>query len=199
MDRIKLVVLGDSSVGKSSLLTRYIHMRYDDYHPSTIGAAFMSKRIITPDGKSHMLEIWDTAGQEKYRSIASMYYNRSSIAIVCYDITEIDSYLAAKSWVNELCSKTDIYEKGIVVLCGTKSDLEQDRVIPEEDVKQYAYENGFQFIETSSKTGDNVNELFEMIGSLIPDMMQTILDDSKKKSFQLEKELQNKESEWGCC
>jgi Ras-related protein Rab-5C len=153
----------------------------------------MSKQVSVPGGGKCTLEIWDTAGQEKYRSIAPMYYKGSDIAIVCYDITNIDSYLVAQKWIDELCSYTNIHEKGVVIICGTKSDLEH--AVPPEDVRQYASENGFYFIETSSKTGDKVDELFELIVSLIPEVVRPLV--YKSKSFQLEDEVG--QSEWKCC
>jgi small GTP-binding protein len=193
--RIKLVVLGDSCVGKSSLLTRYIHGKYYAYQPSTIGAAFMSKSVIVPEnGDECMLEIWDTAGQERYRSLASMYYKGADIAIICYDITNINSYLATHTWIDELCSYTDIHLNGIVILCGTKSDLEEDRMVPYEDAEQYTKENGFYFMETSSKSGSNVDELFEYMTMKIPSIQKSNI---RLNTAELSKDTET--GVWGCC
>ena len=177
---MKLVVLGDSNVGKSSLLVRYTKRHYESYHPPTIGASFLTK-TVTIKGETGerpcRLEIWDTAGQEKYKAIAPMYYKGAKIAIVCYDITGIESYLSAQRWVDDLLKYTTLQETGIVVLCGTKKDLEAERTVPREDVEQYAFEMGFLCIETSSKTGEHVDELFDRIIERIPEMINKLVSD----------------------
>ena len=145
------------------------------------------------------LEIWDTAGQEKYKAIAPMYYKGAKIAIVCYDTTSIDSYISAQRWVDDLLRYTTLHESGIVVLCGTKKDLVEERTVPLEDVEQYAYEMGFLCIETSAKTGENVDELFNRITTCIPKLLKEIV--SNRDTLRLTS-VSDDNSGWiknGCC
>lgn len=200
---MKLVVLGDSNVGKSSLLLRYTKRNYESYHPSTIGASFLTKTVTVYDDevgeRPCRLEIWDTAGQEKYKAIAPMYYKGAKIAVVCYDTTSIDSYLSAQKWVDDLLLYTTLHDSGIVVLCGTKKDLVEGRTVPLEDVEQYAYEMGFSCIETSAKTGENVDELFDCIIERIPKLLQELV--SNRDTLRLSS-ISDDNAGWvknGCC
>ncbi|KAA6415240.1 MAG: ras-related RABF1-like [Trebouxia sp. A1-2] len=100
--RVKLVLLGDSGVGKSCLVLRYVRGQFDPTSKVTVGAAFMSHSVHLPDGTTIKFEIWDTAGQERYASLAPLYYRGASAAAVVYDITNEDTFAKAKHWVSEL-------------------------------------------------------------------------------------------------
>ncbi|DBB02138.1 TPA: Ras- protein rabf1 [Trebouxia sp. C0006] len=100
--RVKLVLLGDSGVGKSCLVLRYVRGQFDPTSKVTVGAAFMSHSVHLPDGTTIKFEIWDTAGQERYASLAPLYYRGASAAAVVYDITNDDTFAKAKHWVSEL-------------------------------------------------------------------------------------------------
>ena len=104
-NRFKLVLLGDSAVGKSCLATRFVNDDYHEFQEPTIGAAFLTKEIIVND-KKITFEIWDTAGQERYKSLAPMYYRGASAALIVFDITSRDSFNGAKLWINEIYQKT---------------------------------------------------------------------------------------------
>ena len=117
IDTYKVVILGDSSVGKSSIINRYINKVFNDYNEPTIGAAFFTVII----NKNIQLEIWDTAGQERYKSLAPMYYRGSHAAFVVYDITNKNSFNNALKWIDELKMITD---GCLIYLIGNKSDLE---------------------------------------------------------------------------
>ncbi|PHJ19373.1 rab 5 [Cystoisospora suis] len=161
----KLVLLGDTSVGKSCLVVRFAKDEFYEYQESTIGAAFMTQSV---DLGSCIVkfEIWDTAGQERYRSLAPMYYRGAAAAVVVYDITNRDSFQGAKSWIQELQTVSDRCNV-IIALAGNKEDLNADRQVPKQEAQQYADEHGILFIETSAKTGHNVNELFYEIGKKV--------------------------------
>merc|ERR1712000_309183 len=154
--QFKLVLLGESAVGKSSLVLRFVKGQFLDYRESTIGAAFLTQTVCLND-TTVKFEIWDTAGQERYHSLAPMYYRGAQAAIVVYDITSMDSFERAKSWIKELQRQGN--PNIVIALAGNKVDLAENRAVSTEEAKAYADENGNLFMETSAKTA-NVNELF---------------------------------------
>ncbi|MCJ1463748.1 GTP-binding protein of the rab/ypt [Pseudocyphellaria aurata] len=162
--QFKLVLLGESAVGKSSL------DQFDDYRESTIGAAFLTQTISLDDTTTVKFEIWDTAGQERYKSLAPMYYRNANCAVVVYDITQASSLDKAKAWVKELQRQAN--ENIIIALAGNKSDLVAEfpdkRAIATADAEAYAREAGLLFFETSAKTAENVRDLFTAIARKLP-------------------------------
>mmetsp|Transcript_59489 Transcript_59489/g.129306 ORF Transcript_59489/g.129306 Transcript_59489/m.129306 type:complete len:205 (+) Transcript_59489:46-660(+) len=163
--QFKLVLLGDSAVGKSSLVLRFVRGQFFEYQESTIGAAFLTQTVALND-TTVKFEIWDTAGQERYHSLAPMYYRGAAAAIVVYDITNPDSFNRAKNWVRELQRQGN--PNIVIALSGNKSDLASKRKVEPEEAKGYAEENGIMFMETSAKTASNVNELFVQIARKLP-------------------------------
>jgi small GTP-binding protein len=163
--QFKLVLLGDTSVGKSSIVIRFVKGQFSEYQESTIGAAFLTQTVPVQDC-TVKFEIWDTAGQERYHSLAPMYYRGAAAAIVVYDITSQESFHRAKSWVKELQRQgsPDV----VIALAGNKIDREEEREVAAADSKQYADDNGLYFIETSAKTNVNVRELFLAIARQLP-------------------------------
>lgn len=157
--RIKLVLLGDSGVGKSCIVLRFVRGQFDPSSKVTVGASFLSQTITLKDSTSVKFEIWDTAGQERYASLAPLYYRGAAAAVVVYDITNPETFLKAQFWVKELQKhgNPDI----VMALVGNKADLEYQREVTREEAQTYADSNGMFYIETSAKTSDNVNQLFE--------------------------------------
>ncbi len=162
----KLVLLGDSAVGKSCLVTRFVKGDFFEFQEPTIGAAFLTAEVELEDGTSVKFELWDTAGQERYRSLAPMYYRGAAAAIVVYDITDRDSFEGSKAWVAELMRRRG--SSCLIVLVGNKLDLEGGREVEKAHVADHASSCGVLHVETSAKTGKNVNELFEMIAQKVP-------------------------------
>ncbi|XP_075774835.1 ras-related protein Rab-24 isoform X1 [Pelodiscus sinensis] len=160
----KVVLLGQESAGKSSLVERSVHGRFraGPCH-NTIGAAFVAK-ALSAGGQTVTLGIWDTAGSERYEAMSRMYYRGARAAIVCYDLTDSSSFRRAQFWVNELQT---FEENCRIYLCGTKSDLlEEDRRkrgVDFHDVQDYAEDIKAELFETSSKTGRSVDELFQKV------------------------------------
>ncbi|PWN50641.1 putative GTP-binding protein ypt5 [Violaceomyces palustris] len=167
MLQFKLVLLGESAVGKSSLVLRFVKDQFDDYRESTIGAAFLTQTVSLDPQTTVKFEIWDTAGQERYKSLAPMYYRNANCAVVVYDITQPSSLDKAKAWIRELQRQAD--PNIIIALAGNKADLASTRrAIPTEEAEKYAAEENLLFLETSAKNSLNVSELFTMIARKLP-------------------------------
>ena len=153
----KYIIIGDSAVGKSNILLRYIHDKFNEEFQSTIGVEFGAKNIKIED-KIYRIQIWDTAGQETFRSITRAYYKNSVCACVVYDITNRNSFQNIKSWIED-CKKQSP-KSVFLVLIGNKIDLENKREVTYEEGSIYAQKNGMLFFETSAKTGKNIEEIF---------------------------------------
>ncbi|XP_034942329.1 ras-related protein Rab-24-like [Chelonus insularis] len=166
---LKVVLLGNSEVGKTSLLERYVNERFNESmaYQNTIGAAYAAKNVEVDD-KTITLGIWDTAGTERYNAMVRIYYRDAKAAIVCYDITNQASFNRARVWIQELRSQE---EECKIYLCATKKDLIDNDQTPTpyepspslEMVQRYADGIGSKFFITSSKTGENVAQLFQEI------------------------------------
>ena len=161
----KVVFLGDTSVGKSCLAVRFVRNDFFEFQEPTIGAAFLSK-TMTYNNKRYKFEIWDTAGQERYRSLAPMYYRGARAAVIVYDITHEDSFKGAKSWIRELKKKTS---NCLILLIGNKIDLIEKRRVNVDDVRNYARDNNIIYMESSAKTGTNVDQIFTNIAHNLPE------------------------------
>lgn len=187
----KLVLLGDTAVGKSCLVVRFVRDEFFEFQEPTIGAAFLTQTVSLDEGVTVKFEIWDTAGQERYRSLAPMYYRGAAAAIVVYDVTNKDSFTGAKSWVKELQRRGD--PNVIIALAGNKADLEARRKVDYEEAHQYAEENDILHMETSAKTARNVKDLFVAIAKRLPKTPAQ----PEKDAFPISAPTQQKSK--GCC
>jgi len=142
----KLVLLGDSAVGKSCLVVRFVRDEFFEFQEPTIGAAFLTQ-TVTLDDSTVKFEIWDTAGQERYRSLAPMYYRGAAAAIVVFDITKKDSFIGAKSWVKELQRRGD--PNVVIALAGNKADMDSKRKVSYTDMKSKKINRTFRHIRHS--------------------------------------------------
>lgn len=188
---VKLVLLGEAAVGKSSIVLRFVNNDFQENKEPTIGAAFLTQKCNLPS-RTIKFEIWDTAGQERFASLAPMYYRNAQSALVVYDLTKPSSLIKAKHWVAELQRQAS---PGIVIaLVGNKLDLtnenqdesndlepqdengiesqdsnEDKRRVSKTEAKSYAEEEGLLFFETSAKLGTNVSTVFTAIANAIPE------------------------------
>ncbi|QRV99694.1 RAB6B, member RAS oncogene family [Ceratobasidium sp. AG-Ba] len=167
LKRTKIVLLGDQSVGKTSLITRFMYDTFDNTYQATIGIDFLSKTMYLDD-RTVRLQLWDTAGQERFRSLIPSYIRDSSVAIVVYDITNRASFMSTSKWIDDVRSErgTDV----IIVLVGNKADLSDKRQVTLEEATQKANELNIMFMETSAKAGHNVKALFKKIAMSLPGM-----------------------------
>ena len=156
----KLLLIGNSSVGKSSLLFRFVENVWDDNFVPTIGVDFKLKTLEV-NGKKVKLQIWDTAGQERFKNITASYYRGGNGVLVVYDITDRESFENLNSWLIEIekNANKNVYK----LLIGNKCDLEEKRKVTYQEGKDFATSNGMQFIETSAKTAAKVQEAFELL------------------------------------
>ena len=170
----KIVLIGDSGVGKTNILSRYLTNEFSLTTQATVGVEFGSK-IIKKGEKLIKLQIWDTAGQERYKSITSAYYKGSKGAFVVYDITRKTTFDNVDKWINEL--KNNGSEGVFIMLVGNKSDLKEKREISEEEVKKKAELYNVAFCETSALEGNNIEYAFE---SLINEITKKVEKEKEK-------------------
>ena len=152
----KILLLGDSTVGKTCFLLRYTDDTFLDLHMATIGLDYRLKTMILDDHKIVKVQLWDTAGQDKFRAITRNYYKGARGIILMYDVTNTKSYENIKKWINEI--KEEISEKVTIVLIANKIDNLGERKISKEQGEKLANEYSVPFFETSAKTGQGVNE-----------------------------------------
>ncbi|CAK9781996.1 GTPase of the Ypt/Rab family [Cutaneotrichosporon oleaginosum] len=156
----KVVLIGDSGVGKSNLLSRFTRNEFNLESKSTIGVEFAT-RSINVDGKTVKAQIWDTAGQERYRAITSAYYRGAVGALLVYDIAKHSTYENVTRWLKELRDHADT--NIVIMLVGNKSDLKHLRAVSTDEAKAFATEQGLSFIETSALDASNVEAAFQNI------------------------------------
>lgn len=169
----KLLIIGNSSVGKTSFLFRYADNSFTSAFVSTVGIDFKVKTVFRQD-KRVKLQIWDTAGQERYRTITTAYYRGAMGFILMYDVTNEESFNAVQDWSTQI--KTYSWDNAQVVLVGNKCDLEDERVVSTERGKQLAQNMGLTYFETSAKDNVNVKAVFERLVDIICDKMSESLD-----------------------
>jgi small GTP-binding protein len=167
-DNFKVVVLGDQGTGKTCLVLRYIEGQYCPSQESTIGAFYLQKKVSLKDGRAIKMQLWDTAGQERFRAMAPMYYRNAAVAIICFDITNEESFVKMKEWVEELHSPANRAAEGLImVIACTKCDLEFERVVSRSRAEEFAQRVNATLFETSAKDNSGVNELFRCISEQV--------------------------------
>ncbi|CAM2095568.1 unnamed protein product [Caretta caretta] len=221
--KFKLVFLGEQSVGKTSLITRFMYDSFDNTYQATIGIDFLSKTMYLED-RTIRLQLWDTAGQERFRSLIPSYirdsaaavvvydittgqerfrslipsYIRdSTVAVVVYDITNVNSFQQTTKWIDDV--RTERGSDVIIMLVGNKTDLADKRQVSIEEGERKAKELNVMFIETSAKAGYNVKQLFRRVAAALPGMEST-QDKSREDmiDIKLEKPQEQPVSEGGC-
>lgn len=165
--QFKLVLLGETAVGKSSLVLKFAKGTFDENRESTIGAAFLAQSVYVPEHNATVrFEIWDTAGQERYKSLAPMYYRNANAAVVVFDLTSPESLGRARMWIRELRLQAD--DSIVIALVGNKVDDVANRKVDRETAQSYAEDEDLLYFETSAKTGEGVVTCFEKIAAKMP-------------------------------
>ncbi|KAM9846952.1 ras-related protein Rab-6A isoform 1-T1 [Aulostomus maculatus] len=194
--KFKLVFLGEQSVGKTSLITRFMYDSFDNTYQATIGIDFLSKTMYLED-RTIRLQLWDTAGQERFRSLIPSYIRDSAAAVVVYDITNVNSFQQTTKWIDDV--RTERGSDVIIMLVGNKTDLADKRQVSIEEGERKAKELNVMFIETSAKAGYNVKQLFRRVAAALPGM-DTTQDKNREDmiDIKLEKPPEQPVSEGGC-
>ncbi|KAF5952716.1 hypothetical protein HYC85_010660 [Camellia sinensis] len=161
--KYKLVFLGDQSVGKTSIITRFMYDKFDNTYQATIGIDFLSKTMYLED-RTVRLQLWDTAGQERFRSLIPSYIRDSSVAVIVYDVASRQSFLNTSKWIEEV--RTERGSDVIIVVVGNKTDLVDKRQVSIEEGEAKARDLNVMFIETSAKAGFNIKPYQEWKHSL---------------------------------
>jgi small GTP-binding protein len=162
IESFKVVLVGESGVGKTSIITQFIDQTFQEDQQSTTGGTFSTKSVICDGGKILKFEIWDTAGQERYRSLTTMFYKDANAAVMVYDVTRAESFEELKNyWAGQI--KESSPENIILVIAANKSDLIEHEKVDEGEARNFAKELNAIFISTSAKSSEGINSLFEEI------------------------------------
>ena len=162
---IKICLLGDVSVGKTSIASRFCKNSFNENYINTIGGAYQQQNIVLNNGAKIKLHIWDTSGQDRFRSMTNLYYRDAQVAILTYDVTNEQSLESLNYWLNELNDKVEI-DNMVLCLAGNKNDVDaNEKRVPTAKGKLFAEEHNMIFFETSAKTGAGVKELFQAIAT----------------------------------
>ena len=177
----KVLLLGDSTVGKTCILLKYTDKIFQDVHMMTIGLDYRLKTMKLKNGTDVKLQIWDTAGQDRFRSITKNYYKGSQGIILIYDVTSIKTFENVKSWVTQI--HEEISDKVVIYLVGNKIDIEGERKVTTEEGEKLAEELGLPFMETSAKTGKNIDEIFIDVVERIHQIFGNVQRPTKNLSY----------------
>ena len=188
----KVLLLGDSTVGKTCFLMRYTDKSFQEAHMSTIGLDYRLKNMQLKNGKNIKLQIWDTAGQDRFRAITKNYYKGAHGILLIYDITSIQTYENVKNWIAQIREEASPHI--VIYIIGNKIDMVEERKIKTEEGQKLANEFHLQFYETSAKTGENVNETFESLVNKIDEVYSQIEANNGANKLSGGKKKKN-----GCC
>ena len=186
----KILLLGDSSVGKTCFLMRYTDNTFQEIHMSTIGLDYKLKNVQLDDGKMVKIQIWDTAGQDRFRSITKNYYKGAHGIILIYDITNQKTFENVKNWINQI--KEEVSNKVTIILVGNKIDDEDHRVVSTEQGEKMAKDFGLMFYECSAKSGVNIDSTFN-------ELVKKTVENYSKVKMEGEKLKNKKGGKKGCC
>ena len=194
----KVILIGDSSVGKTNLLNRFVKNEFNSQSKPTVGVDFFSK-TVTIDKKSVKAQIWDTAGQERFKAFSSAYYNGSHGAIIAYDVTNKESFENVKNWITELKTHLELSNL-VVMLIGNKTDLENQRQVTEEQGRSLAEQLDFFFMETSAMK-NSTNEVSKAFMVIIEEILNKNPQLKKKAGDKIDlgKKVEVNDSKKGCC
>ena len=199
--KFKIIFLGDQGTGKSCILNRFVDDKFDENYQATVGLDFQSKNVKIDNQDIHLL-LYDTAGQEKFRSLIPMYTRDANIIMLVYDITRKESFTNIPIWIKDLTNVK--FEEVIFVLIGNKIDLNDKREVNKEEGEKYSEENNMIFEEVSAKTGENFpelfyNKIFQQIALKFKPGVQGTINDIQEMKIKIGDDDKNNNKKRKCC
>jgi len=191
----KVLLLGDSTVGKTCFLIKYTDKTFQDIHLMTIGLDYRLKNMTLKSGKTVKLQIWDTAGQDRFRAITRNYYKGANGIILIYDVTNRQTFDNVKGWISQI--REEANQNVLIYIVGNKIDMKEERKVLKEDGEKLAGEYCFPFVETSAKEGININETFEDLVEKI-DSVYSKFETNNPEGIKKNKLYKGKKKS-GCC
>ena len=184
---VKVVLVGDSGVGKTNIMSKYLKNQFREDSKATVGVEFGSKQF-TVENHQIKAQIWDTAGQERYKAITSAYYKGAKGAFVVYDITRKNTFETVNKWVSDISAAAD--KKIALILIGNKNDLEDQRQVTKEMGEEKAKELGLAFMETSACSGENLDKAFQMmINEIYKKYQEDVVGETQESTVQQGKDI----------
>ena len=187
MSIYKIICIGNTGIGKTSILNRYINGIFNDQTPLTIGVDFFTK-IARVNNSELKLQLWDLGGMEKFRQIIKCYFTATNGIMLVYDITNRQSFIDLEYWMKEISDRynfSDLYDSPSIMLVGCKTDLQRKRVVTETETMEFATKHGIDIVlECSSKSGENIDKIFELIAERIHEIKEKTY--KPKEIFEIE-------------
>jgi Ras-related protein Rab-11A len=184
---VKVVLVGDSGVGKTNIMSKYLKNQFREDSKATVGVEFGSKQFSV-EGHQIKAQIWDTAGQERYKAITSAYYKGAKGAFIVYDITRKNTFETVNKWVSDITAAAD--KKITLILIGNKNDLEDQRQVTKEVGEEKAKELGLAFMETSACSGENLDKAFQMmINEIYKKYQEDVVGETQESTVQQGKDI----------
>lgn len=182
----KIILIGDSNCGKTSLINRYVKKTFSENYICTIGVDFMMKNLLI-NNELIKLQIWDTAGMEKYKQITTSYYRGAQAALICFDLTSHQSFLNLEKWVSDYNRNSNSIFKKVIYIIGTKADLTEERQVDPKEIEEFSKRNNYVYYECSSKTGSNIDYLFLELTKFLYSHYKNNKDDDVKSAISIRK------------
>ena len=196
----QILLIGDSSVGKTSLIQRYANGIFKEEYLATVGLDYYTKQEMI-NNLNVLVKLWDTAGQERFKALTPNYFRNAEGVVLAYDVTNSESFENLKFWINSI--KSNLGEKNIfipIIIIGNKIDMEDMRDITKEDASKFAKENNYKYFETSAKTGEGVDEAIrDLVNQVLANSDKNEAAKGERKSVKIEDNKENNQKIKGCC
>ena len=196
----QILLIGDSSVGKTSLIQRYANGIFKEEYLATVGLDYYTKQEMI-NNLNVLVKLWDTAGQERFKALTPNYFRNAEGVVLAYDVTNSESFENLKFWINSI--KSNLGEKNIfipIIIIGNKIDMEDMRDITKEDASKFAKENNYKYFETSAKTGEGVDEAIrDLVNQVLANSDKNEAAKGERKSVKIEDNKEKKKKKKGCC
>ena len=196
----QILLIGDSSVGKTSLIQRYANGIFKEEYLATVGLDYYTKQEMI-NNINVLVKLWDTEGQERFKALTPNYFRNAEGVVLAYDVTNSESFENLKFWINSI--KSNLGEKNIfipIIIIGNKIDMEDMRDITKEDASKFAKENNYKYFETSAKTGEGVDEAIrDLVNQVLANSDKNEAAKGERKSVKIEDNKENNQKKKGCC